>query len=101
MEPQPILSIVHLQVWYAAHYAENMGVKTHLVSEADQEGTLTTVNVSDAQGYAIWSFQTPLALTYHILLSQLSSFASMKGADIFWHELLGNYTTLQLEIYCW
>jgi len=27
-----------LQVWYAAHYAEHVGVKTHQVSEADQEG---------------------------------------------------------------
>ena len=32
------LSLVVLQVWYAAHYAEHVGVKTHQVSEADQEG---------------------------------------------------------------
>ena len=39
------LSVVRLQVWYAAHYAEHIGVKTHLVSEADQEGKLTTASI--------------------------------------------------------
>ena len=35
-----------LQVWYAAHYAEHVGVKTHQVSEADQEGKWTVWGVS-------------------------------------------------------